>query len=223
MIGESIAQQREHIVKIIEILKSEYPDAKCTLDYQTPHQLLVAAILAAQCTDERVNMVTPELFKKYPNVDAFANADYDELEAMIKSTGFFRNKAKAIIASAREIIGGFNGRVPDTVDELVGLSGVGRKTANLIVGDAYGKPAIIVDTHVKRVSKRLGFTDNGDPTKIEFELREILPEEEQTHFNHLIVAHGRAVCKAPTPKCEICAILELCPFGRERMGLRTEG
>jgi endonuclease-3 len=164
-------------------------------------------------------MVTPALFGKYPDIEAFANADQSELEEMVKPTGFFRNKAKAIIASAREIVGDFGGKVPDTIEELTSLSGVGRKTANLIVGDAYGKPAIIVDTHVKRVTKRLGFTDNGDPTKIEFELWEILPEEESTHFNHLIVAHGRAVCKAPTPKCEICAILELCPFGRERMGL----
>ncbi|MCE5315132.1 MAG: endonuclease III [Armatimonadota bacterium] len=223
MIDESIEQQRARIVKIIEILKSEYPDAKCSLDHQTPHQLLVAAILAAQCTDERVNQVTPELFAKYPDVEAFANADYDELESMVKSTGFFRNKAKAIIESAREIVGDYGGKVPDTIDELVGLSGVGRKTANLIMGDAYGKPAVIVDTHVKRVTKRLGFTDNGDPTKIEFELREILPEDESTHFNHLIVYHGRTVCKAPTPKCEICAVLELCPFGRERMSLELQG
>ncbi|MCE5314491.1 endonuclease III [bacterium] len=220
MIDESIEQQRARIVKIIEILKNEYPDAKCSLDYQTPHQLLVAAILAAQCTDERVNQVTPGLFAKYPDVEAFASADYDELESMVKSTGFFRNKAKAIIASAREIVGDYGGIVPDNINELVGLSGVGRKTANLIVGDAYGKPAVIVDTHVKRVTKRLGFTDNGDPTKIEFELRVILPEDESTHFNHLIVYHGRAVCKAPTPKCEICALLELCPFGRERMSLK---
>lgn len=215
----TLEQKRERAPKITEILRREYPGAKCTLDYQTPHQLMVAAILAAQCTDERVNMVTPELFKKYPDVEAFANADQDELESMVKATGFFRNKAKAIIASAREIVGDYDGKVPETIEELTNLSGVGRKTANLIVGDAYGKPAIIVDTHVKRVTKRLGFTDNGDPTKIEFELREILPETEYTHFNHLIVAHGRAVCKAPTPKCEICALLDLCPFGQERMGI----
>jgi endonuclease-3 len=210
---------RERVLKVIEILRKEYPDAKCTLDYKTPHQLMVAAILAAQCTDERVNIVTPELFRKYPNVEAFASAGQSELEGMVKATGFFRNKAKAIIASAREIVGDYDGNVPDTIEDLISLSGVGRKTANLIVGDAYGKPAIIVDTHVKRVTKRLGFTDNGDPTKIEFELREILPVDEYTHFNHLIVAHGRAVCKAPTPKCEICALLDLCPFGRERMGM----
>jgi endonuclease-3 len=219
MSGLTMEQKKERAPRIIEILKKEYPDAKCTLDYTTPHQLMVAAILAAQCTDERVNMVTPELFKKYPNVEAFANADQDELEEMVKATGFFRNKAKAIIASARQIIGDYNGKVPETIEDLTRLSGVGRKTANLIVGDAYGEPAIIVDTHVKRVTNRLGFTDNVDPTKIEFELREILPESEYTHFNHLIVAHGRAVCKAPTPKCEICVLLNLCPFGQERMGM----
>lgn len=214
---ETIEQKRDRAIKVIEILRNEYPDAKCSLDFQTPHQLLVAAILAAQCTDALVNTVTPGLFKKYPDVEAFANADLIELESMVKPTGFFRNKAKAIIASAREISSDYDGKVPGTIDELVGLSGVGRKTANLIVGVAYHKPAIIVDTHVKRVTKRLGFTDNGDPTKIEFELRDILPESEYTHFNHIIVFHGRAICKAPTPKCEICPILELCPFGKERM------
>lgn len=216
---ETIEQQRDRVVKIIEILRNEYPDAKCSLDFQTPHQLLVAAILAAQCTDAVVNTVTPDLFKKYPDVEAFADADLTELEGMVKATGFFRNKAKAILTSAREIVVDYDGKVPDDVDELTNLSGVGRKTANLIVGVAYGKPAIIVDTHVKRVTKRLGFTENGDPTKIEFELRDILPVSEYTHFNHLIVFHGRAICKAPTPKCEICPILELCPFGKERMGM----
>lgn len=216
---ETIEQKRDRAIKVIEILRNEYPDAKCSLDFQSPHQLLVAAILAAQCTDALVNTVTPGLFKKYPDVEAFANADLTELESMVKPTGFFRNKAKAIITSAREIVSDYDGKVPNTIDELVGLSGVGRKTANLIVGVAYHKPAIIVDTHVKRVTKRLGFTDNGDPTKIEFELRDILPESEYTHFNHIIVFHGRAICKAPTPKCEICPILELCPFGKERMGM----
>jgi endonuclease-3 len=216
---ETIEQQRDRAVKIIKILRNEYSDAKCSLDFQTPHQLLVAAILAAQCTDAVVNTVTPDLFKKYPDVEAFANADLTELEGMVKATGFFRNKAKAILTSAREIVVDYDGKVPDDVDELINLSGVGRKTANLIVGVAYGKPAIIVDTHVKRVTKRLGFTENGDPTKIEFELRDILPVSEYTHFNHLIVFHGRAICKAPTPKCEICPILELCPFGKERMGM----
>lgn len=208
--------------KIIGILKKTYPDAKCTLDFTTPHQLLVAAILAAQCTDERVNQTTPELFKKYPSVEAFANADQAELEEIIKPTGFFRNKAKAIIESARQIVTDYNGRVPDDIDALTKLSGVGRKTANLIVGVAYGQPAVIVDTHVRRVAARLGLTSEKDPTKIEFDLREILPVEEMTHFNHLIVAHGRAICKAPTPLCEQCPVLDLCPYGQQRMSQKRQ-
>lgn len=219
---ESLEQLRERTRKIIEILKAEYPDAKCTLDFTTCHELLVAAILAAQCTDERVNQVTPTLFKKYPNVEAFANADYAELEEIVRPTGFFRNKTKAIMESARQIVADFGGKVPDNLDDLVKLSGVGRKTANLILGCCYGQPAVIVDTHVTRVSRRLGLTDQKDPTKIEFQLREILAPEDSTHFNHLLVAHGRAVCKAPTPLCEICKLLPLCPFGQERMSLKLK-
>lgn len=222
MKAESIEQKKARVQKIIEILKDTYPDAKCTLDFTTPHQLLVAAILAAQCTDERVNQTTPELFKKYPSVEAFANADQAELEEMIKPTGFFRNKAKAIIESARQIVTDYGGRVPDNIDELIKLSGVGRKTANLIVGVAYGQPAVIVDTHVRRVAARLGLTSEKDPTKIEFDLREILPVEEMTHFNHLIVAHGRAICKAPTPLCERCPVLDLCPYGQQRMSQKGQ-
>lgn len=214
---ETQAEKRERVKQIIGILRETYPDARCTLDFNTAHELLVAAILAAQCTDERVNQVTPELFSKYPSVEAFANADPAELEEIVKPTGFFRNKTKAIIASAREIVADYGGRVPDTIEELTSLSGVGRKTANLIVGVVYGKPAIIVDTHVKRVTERLGLTKEKDPAKIEFDLREILPEEDSTVFNHLIVAHGRAICKAPTPSCEICSLLQLCPYGQERV------
>lgn len=222
MKDDSIEQKKARVQKIIGILKKTYPDAKCTLDFTTPHQLLVAAILAAQCTDERVNQTTPELFKKYPSVEAFANADQAELEKIIKPTGFFRNKAKAIIGSARQIVTDYNGRVPDDIDALTKLSGVGRKTANLIVGVAYGQPAVIVDTHVRRVAARLGLTSEKDPTKIEFDLREILPVEEMTHFNHLIVAHGRAICKAPTPLCEQCPVLDLCPYGQQRMSQKWQ-
>lgn len=217
MSKETLEQKKERVIRVIEVLKKEYPDARCTLDYNTPHQLLVAAILAAQCTDERVNQVTPALFVKYPDVQSFAEADQSRLEEEIKSTGFFRNKAKAIIESARQIMSNYGGQVPDTLEELTQLSGVGRKTANLIIGDAYGKPAVVVDTHVKRVSNRLGFTEHKDPTKIEFDLRDMLPEEDSTNFNHLLVAHGRAICKAPTPRCEICPILNLCPYGQERL------
>ncbi len=204
---------KERVKPIVDELTRQYPDAKCRLNFTTPHQLMVAAILAAQSTDDGVNLVTPGLFKKYPDVYAFANADQGELEKDVHSTGFFRQKSKAIIASAREIVAEFDGRVPDTIEELVTLSGVGRKTANLVIGDAYGKPAVIVDTHVKRVTYRIGLTKETDPTKIEFDLRAILPEEDYTRFNHLITFHGRAVCKAPKPKCEICTIIDLCDFG----------
>jgi len=210
---ETKRQMIERVERIVEILRQEYPDAKCRLDFGTPHQLLVAAILAAQCTDDRVNEVTPGLFRKYPDVRAFAEADTAELEEMVRSTGFFRNKTKAIIASAREIVDIYGGRVPDTIEELSSLSGVGRKTANLIVGEAYGKPAVIVDTHVKRVSGRLGLTASTDPDKIEFDLGELLSDDESTHFNHLVTFHGRAVCKAPKPKCDVCVIAHLCPIG----------
>lgn len=215
MNDKSKLEPSERIRPIIEILKKTYPDAICTLDYKSPHQLMVSAILAAQCTDERVNMVTPGLFEKYPDVEAFANADVDELEDIIRSTGFFHSKSKAIIESARQIVADYGGKVPDNIDELVKLSGVGRKTANLIVGDAYGQPAVVVDTHVKRISGRLGLTKQKDPVKIEMDLREILPVEDSTAFNHLLVAHGRVICKAPTPKCDICPLLEWCPYGQE--------
>jgi endonuclease III len=223
MTPEAMADKQKRALEVISRLKAEYPDPRCTLDFQTPHQLLVAAILAAQCTDERVNETTPALFARYPTVEAFANADGAEMEEMVKPTGFFRNKTKAAIESARQLLVDFDGKMPDTIDELVTLSGVGRKTANLITGEIFHKPSIVVDTHVKRVTGRLEFTDQTDPTKIEFQLRELLPEDEWTTFNHLIVAHGRAVCKAPTPLCERCVVLELCPFGQERMALRLKG
>jgi len=222
MSSESVSEKKARLGKVIEILRREYPDAKCTLDFSTPHELLVAAILAAQCTDERVNQVTPGLFKKYPSLEAFAAADRAELEEIVKPTGFFRNKTRSIIESARQIAAGFGGRVPETIEELTTLNGVGRKTANLIVGVAYERPAVIVDTHVKRVTARLGFTKETDPTKIEFDLRELLPLEESTRFNHLIVAHGRTICKAPTPLCERCVVLDCCPYGQERMALKLK-
>ncbi len=220
MSEESQEQKRERLLRVIEILKREYPDAKCTLDFRTSHELLVAAILAAQCTDERVNQVTPGLFARYPSVEAFAKADISELEEMIKPTGFFRNKAKAIIESAQVILDHYGGKVPDTIEELTKIPGVGRKTANLIVGVAYGKPAVIVDTHVRRVAARLGFTKEKDPAKIEEDLWNLLPPEEATQFNHLIVAHGRMICKAPNPVCRACVIAEFCPEGRNRLGER---
>jgi endonuclease III len=212
--AESKEQLRERAKKIIRILEEKYPDAKCTLDFKTPHQLLVAAILAAQCTDEKVNHVTPALFARYPTVQSFAEANQSEMETMVKQTGFFRQKSRSIIESAQDIVAEFSGEIPNDMDDLLKLRGVGRKTANLLLGVVFGQPAIIVDTHVKRVSGRLGLTKETDPTKIETDLREILPEECWTRYNHLIVAHGRSICKAPTPLCTICPVLSLCPYGR---------
>ena len=212
---ETKEQLQQRARDIISILKQTYPDATCTLDFVTPHQLLVAAILAAQCTDEKVNQVTPDLFVRYPSVQAFATAREDEMQEMIKPTGFFRQKSRSIIESAQDIVNSYGGEIPGTMEDLLTLRGVGRKTANLLLGVVFGKPAIIVDTHVKRVSNRLGLTTQEDPTKIEFDLREVLDEEDWTKYNHLIVAHGRAICKAPKPLCSICPVLRLCPYGQK--------
>lgn len=219
MSEESLEQKRARAVEIIRILKDTYPGARVTLDYSTPLELLVAAILAAQCTDERVNQVTPELFRRYPSAETFANADEAELQEIIRPTGFFRQKARSTIEISQDIVGKFGGKVPDNIEDLVTLRGVGRKTANLVLGESYGQQAIVVDTHVKRVAARLGLTEQKDPTKIEFDLMEVAPREHWTELNHLMVFHGRAICKAPTPLCERCPVLELCPFGRKRMGI----
>lgn len=219
MSEETLEQKTERACKIIVKLRQAYPKATVTLDYATPLELLIAAILAAQCTDERVNMTTPALFKKYPTAEAFASADENELQDIIRPTGFFRQKTKSILAMTRDIVTKFDGKVPDTLEELTSLHGVGRKTANLVLGQVYHKQAIVVDTHVKRVAARLGLTDQKDPTKVEFDLMKVVPKENWTELNHLLVAHGRAICKAPTPLCDRCPVLELCPFGRERMGM----
>ncbi|MEN6372182.1 MAG: endonuclease III [Armatimonadota bacterium] len=217
MMDETPDQKKARAVRIIEILKSTYPDAQVTLDYTNPFGLLVSTILAAQCTDERVNQVTPALFARYPSPEAFAEADEAELQEIIRPTGFFRQKSRSIIEVAQDIVAKYGGKVPDTLEELTTLRGVGRKTANLILGVVYGKQAIVVDTHVKRISARLGLTEHKDPTKIEFDLMDIVQEEHWTEINHLFIAHGRAICKAPTPLCEICPVLELCPYGKARM------
>lgn len=216
---ETSEQKRRRAQEIIEILARTYPDARVTLDYSTPFELLVAAILAAQCTDEKVNQVTPDLFRRYPSPEAFAGADEAELQEAVRATGFFRQKARSIIEVAQDVLAKHGGRVPDTIEELTALRGVGRKTANLILGEVFGKQAIVVDTHVKRIAARLGLTEKTDPTKIEFDLMEVVPEENWTDLNHLLVFHGRAICKAPTPLCDRCPVLELCPYGRGRMGL----
>ncbi|MBO4364468.1 MAG: endonuclease III [Clostridia bacterium] len=193
-------------------LERLYPEAECTLSYDTPLKLLIATRLSAQCTDARVNMVTPALFERYPDCEAFANADVEELESYIKSTGFYHAKARNIIDCCREIIERHGGEVPDTMEELTALSGVGRKTANLVLGDVFGQPSYVVDTHCSRISKRLGFTESDDPAKIEQDLRELIPPEASAKFCHRLVDHGRAVCRARNPLCEECTLKEWCAF-----------
>lgn len=199
------------IHEIIRRLEEAYPDALCSLDFEDPLELLICTQLAAQCTDARVNLVAPALFEKYPDAGAFAAAKQEELEEIIKSTGFFRNKARNIIACCQRICAVYDGNVPDTMEDLLTLAGVGRKTANLVLGDAFGQPAIVVDTHCKRISRRLGLTSNEDPEKIEMDLRAIVPPEKGNDFCHRLVLHGRAVCNARKPKCAVCQLKDLCP------------
>jgi endonuclease-3 len=201
----------ERAVKVLDILEKEYPDARVTLNFKDPLQLLIATILAAQCTDERVNMVTRGLFKKYLRAADFAAADLRTLEEEIRPTGFYHNKAKSILACCQMIVDRFNGQVPRTLEELTSLSGVGRKTANIILGNAYGQQAIAVDTHVKRVTHRLGWAKPDDPDKIEFELMEVIPRERWTMACHQLVFHGRNVCTAKNPQCPTCPVNHLCP------------
>jgi endonuclease-3 len=188
-----------------------YPDARCALDHRTPLELLIATILSAQCTDARVNMVTPALFGRFPDAHAFASAEPRELEGAIASTGFFRNKARNIIACCRALLEHHGGEVPGTMEELVRLQGVGRKTANVILGNAFGVPGITVDTHVGRLSRRMGLTRHTDPVKIERDLMEVVPKKHWTDFSHRMILHGRQVCHARKPDCETCALAELCP------------
>jgi endonuclease-3 len=204
-------KRNDVVVKVLDVLRKEYPDARVTLDFKDPLQLLVATILAAQCTDERVNRVTKELFKKYRTAADFSKADLHPLEEEIRSTGFFHNKAKNIIGCCRDIVSKFNGEVPRTLEDLTSLAGVGRKTANIILGNAFGRQAIAVDTHVKRVTHRLGWAKSDDPDKIEFELMKLIPEERWTLACHQLVSHGRNVCIAKKPKCSLCPTAGLCP------------
>ncbi|NWF55074.1 MAG: endonuclease III, partial [Syntrophaceae bacterium] len=204
-------KKNDTAVKVLNILQKEYPDARVTLDFKDPLQLLIATILAAQCTDERVNRVTKDLFKKYRKASDYARADSKGLEEEIRSTGFFRNKAKSIIGCCQELVKKFHGQVPRTLEELTSLPGVGRKTANIILGNAFGQQAIAVDTHVKRVTHRLGWAGSDDPDKIEFELREVIPPDRWTLSCHQIVFHGRRVCMAKNPQCKTCPVADLCP------------
>ena len=203
----------ERLKAIITRLKKAYPDAKLALDFSTPFELLIALILAAQCTDEKVNQVTGSLvFRKYRSPADYVRVAAEELETDIHATGFFRNKTRSIQRFCRELIERFGGVVPGRFDDLITLPGVGRKTANILLGNAFGTPAIGVDTHVMRLSQRLGFTRHTDPDKIEHDLTRIVPTPEQTRFCHLLQAHGRRVCLARTPKCPECVIADRCPF-----------
>ena len=198
--------------EILELLDEKYgTEFICYLNYETPWQLLIATMLSAQCTDARVNIVTKDLFRKYPSVEAFADADLKELEQDIKPTGFYHNKAKNIIACMKDIRDKYNGEVPSELEDLLSLAGVGRKTANVIRGNIYHVPSVVVDTHVKRISNRLGLTKNQDPDKIEQDLMKELPEDHWILWNIHIIRLGRTICKAPTPKCEECFLKDLCP------------
>ena len=203
---------QEDVRSIVEELKRLYPDSICSLDYPKPYELLFAVRLAAQCTDERVNQVTPSLFARFPSLEALAQADISEVETYIHSTGFFRAKARDIVAASRMILDEYNGKVPDNMDDLLRLPGVGRKTANLILGDVYNTPGVVVaDTHCIRISGKLGMTNGTkDPAKVEEQLRAILPPEESNNFCHRLVLHGRAICTARKPDCENCTLRPWC-------------
>ena len=197
---------------MLQRLEREYPDARCALDYASPFQLLIATILSAQSTDKRVNMVTPLLFATYPTVESLASAKQEEVEEIIKSTGFFRSKAKSIIGMAGALLDRHGSAVPAAMDALVELPGVGRKTANVVLGNAFGKDeGIVVDTHVTRLSQRLGFTRDADPVKIERALMPLIPRDKWTLIAHLLIEHGRRICEARSPKCERCVLNDVCP------------
>jgi len=202
---------RGTILQILPILKRTYPDARIALDFTNPLELLIATILSAQCTDARVNQVTATVFKKYRTAKDWAEADIRQIEQDIKSTGFYHNKAANIKAACQKIVEDFDGQVPADMDKLLSLPGVGRKTANCVLGDAFGQPAITCDTHVIRLSRRLGLSQNKDPVRLEFDLQEIVPKKEWTNFSHVMIAHGRKVCKARRPSCQTCPISTYCP------------
>jgi len=209
---------KDRVDKIFPLLKKEYPDAKCALDHSNALELLIATILSAQCTDVRVNIVTKDLFIKYRSASDFANADIEQLQEDIRSTGFFRNKSKNIIVCCKSIVEKFDGKVPDNMDDLLSLTGVGRKSANVLLGNEFNTPGIVCDTHMIRLSRRLGLSENKDPVKLEFDLMEVVPRKRGggwTLFSHLIVWHGRNICKARKPDCPNCVIADHCPSAND--------
>jgi endonuclease-3 len=205
------AANRERAVEILKRLRKAYPDARCSLDFGNPLELLVATILAAQCTDVRVNIVTKSLFRKYRTPQAYVDAPQEELEEAVRTCGFYRQKSKSIKKTCASIVERFGGEVPGDMDGLLHLNGVGRKTANVVLGECFDTPGIVVDTHCKRVAGRLGFTRKDDPTKIEQDLMKIWPQKDWTIFSHCLVFHGRNVCQARKPKCGECVLSDLCP------------
>ena len=209
-------KEQQRIAEICRRLDDEYPDVNCALHHRNPYELLAATILSAQCTDVRVNMVTPALFERYPSPRELAEAEVEELQELIHSTGFFRNKAKNLMGAAQEIISSFKGKVPESMEELLSLPGVARKTANVVLGTAFAiSDGVVVDTHVKRLSNRLGLTHQQDPNKIEKDLMGEIPRNRWIQFSHQLIHHGRGVCKARSPKCGQCGLNDICPYYHE--------
>ena len=213
--AKRFAAAEKRAPEIYDRLAAEYPDARCALDHRDPYELIVATILSAQCTDERVNMVTPALFAKYPDAQALSAAKPEDLEEMIRSTGFFRNKTKSLLGMSSAVVEKHRGEVPRSMEELVKLPGVGRKTANVVLGNAYGiDEGVVVDTHVSRLSNRLGLSRESDPVKIEQDLIRLYPRNRWTMLSHLLISHGREICDARRPECERCVVNHLCPSSR---------
>jgi len=210
-VRESAARKKLRAKAIYKILTKTYPNVRCELDYKNPYQLLIATVLSAQCTDKRVNQTTPALFKRYGNVKKMAAADIKELELLVKSTGFFRAKAKNIKALSQKILTDFNGQVPDELEKLITLPGVGRKTANVVLGHGFNIPGITVDTHFGRLSRRFGWSDKKDPVKVEFEVGELIIQKEWTNLSQRLIWHGRRVCHSRKPACGACVLAKLCP------------
>jgi len=208
---KTLATRKKRAQAVVETLRREFPDSRCSLDHGDAWQLLVATILSAQCTDARVNMVTPELFARFPTIADFAAAPAEEIEEAIRSTGFYRNKAKSIRGAAQTIVEQHGGEVPDTMAQLVKVPGAGRKTANVVLGEIWNRPdGVVVDTHVGRIAKKLGLTDQTDPVKVERQLNEVLPREDWRDFGHLLIDHGRKTCKARAPQCDACPVYRWC-------------
>ncbi len=209
--------KNQRAIKAVELLKNKYPDAVCSLEYKKPHELLIATRLSAQCTDARVNIVTKDLFSRFKSIDDFADADVSEIEKIIKPCGLYKTKAKSIKEMCIQLRDEYNYILPETIEELTKLSGIGRKTANLIVGDIYHKPAIVTDTHCIRICSRLGLTKNTQPEKVEDDLRKVIPPDEGNDFCHRLVIFGRDTCKARGERCEGCCLLEICAYGDKKM------